>query len=1023
MKCIFTLTSVLLCLFCYGISTAQTTVSGKVVDAESAEPLIGVNILIEGTASGAVTDYDGNFSIDVPSRNDTLVFSYTGYLVKRVAVSEPGPLVIELRSSAVTLEEVVVIGYGTQKKKLLTGATVNVSGEQLESRNNTNALQALQGQTAGVNITSVTGQPGGGYEVNVRGVGTIGNSNPLFIVDGMPVGDITYLNNADIESIDILKDAASAAIYGSRAANGVVLITTKKGIAGRTRISFDAYYGIQNIDNKLDLLDSREYATVINEQAVNSGQLPVFTNEEIAALPRGTNWLDEIFTENAATQNYSIGVQGGNDNSLYSASLSYTGQEGVIGGADYSNYRRGVFRINSRHEIIDNILSFGENLTFSYIDRVGIPDAGQYFNHIRGALNTHPMIPVYDEEGNFYNNASAQFVDQGTQSNPLANIVYNNQRKGNNQRIIGNVFVELSPWEPLTLRSSFGGLHGNGQSRTYTPPHELSIFTRVDTSSVTQSSNTDLSWNWENTINYNKSLGNSNIDILVGMSAQKWSGSSVSATNANLVFDDIEFAYLNNTTYSSGVRQSVGGSGYEDALLSYFGRAIFNHDDKYLFSATLRADGSAKFAEGNRWGYFPSFSAGWVISNEDFLNVDAIEFLKLRASWGQNGSNFVAGFQYLAPITTANTNYIFGTSEGSLTPGAYPSRLSNTDIHWETSEQLDLGVDAEFVRGKLFVNLDWYRKTTKDWLIQAPILATAGADAPFINGGDVTNTGVELAMGWRNRTSKLSYSVSANFAYNKNEVNDIPTADGTIHGETNELWNNAPEFYRATEGLPIGYFWGYETNGVFQNEAEVANYRNADGGPVMPSALPGDLRIVDVNGDGAITSDDKTIIGDPNPDYIFGFTVTADYAGFDLAISANGVLGNQIVQSYRNVSDQFANYPQTILDRWHGDGSSNTLPRLTSDGRNYSVFSDLYIQDGDFLRINTITLGYDLSRHINSDRLSGVRVYVSGQNLLTLTNYTGMDPEIGYGQNFARGVDIGYYPRPRTWLFGLNVNF
>ncbi len=1012
-------------LFLFSLQiSAQHIVSGKITDDEGLD-LFGASVLVKGTSTGTVSEVDGTYRLEALSGDNILIFSYTGFETQEIEINGRSEINVTLLSASELLDEIVVVGYGRQKKKLVTGATVNVSGDELQNRNNTNALQALQGQTAGVNITSSSGQPGSGFEVNIRGVGTIGNSNPLYIVDGFPTGDITYLNNADIESVDILKDAASAAIYGSRAANGVILITTKKGKEGKPSVTFDSYRGTQSITNKLELLNSREYATIMNEQAVNSGKLPIFSNAEISAMDDGTNWVDQILVDNALTQNYSLGFQGGSTKSVYAVSANYTQQEGIIGGKDFSNYDRYGFRINSEHKILDRYLTIGENLAYTYINQVGVPDGGQYYNHIRGALNTLPFMPVYDDKGEFYNNASGEYIDQGTHANPYANLVYNNQKKGDSQQLIGNVYLESEPIKNITFRSSMAVTNGTGNSRSYTPAYELSIYSRVDTSSVSQSFYKNFSWNWENTLNYANQFGKNQIDVLVGSSAQKWNGSSVSATNANLIFDDIRYAYIDNTTYAFGIRQDVGGSGYEDALLSYFGRVLYNYDEKYLFSATMRADGSAKFAEGNRWGYFPSVSAGWVITNEDFFADTAgpLTFLKLRASWGQNGSNFVAGFQYLAPITLSNTNYTFGTSEGSLTPGAYPSRLSNEDIHWETSEQMDIGFDSEFFGGKLFLNADWYSKITKDWLIQAPILATAGADAPFINGGDVINTGVELVAGWKERSNKFKYSISGNVAYNKNEVRDIPTDDQTIHGETNELWNNAPEFYRASVGLPIGYFWGYETDGIFQNEAEINSYTGVENARIQPGALPGDLKIVDTNGDGVITSDDKVMIGDPNPDFVFGLAVTLEYGSFDFSVAANGVAGNQLVQSYRNVSDQFSNYPQTILDRWHGEGSSNTLPRLTNDGKNYSEFSDIYVFDGDFIRINNISLGYDFSSLLRFVDLEQFRVFLSAQNAFTFTKYTGMDPEIGYGQTFARGVDVGYYPRPRVLLVGLNMKF
>lgn len=1006
---------------------AQFTVTGKVTSSTDGSELFGVTVSLKGTTTGVSTTRDGSYSLTIPDGNQTLIFSYIGFITQEVAVGNRQVINLSLAEDLTELGEVVVIGYGTQKKKLVTGATVNVEGEQLQALSNVNALQALQGQTAGVNITSTSGQPGAGLDVVIRGVGTNGNSSPLYVVDGLPVGDISYLNNADIQSIDILKDAASSAIYGSRAANGIVLITTKKGTAGKAQLSFDSYFGVQSIANQLELLNAREYATIMNEQAINSGKLPYYSNAEIAALGEGTDWLDQITVDNALMQNYNLGLQGGSANSVYSTSLSYTTQEGIVGGADFSNYERYVARLNSEHKLYNDVITLGQNLTFSYVEQIGIPDQGQYYNNFRGAFNTHPLMPVYDDNGNFYNNAPqngmpAAFIDQGTQANPYASLVYNNQREGSNQRLVGNVYMEVEPVKDLVFRTSMGIENSSGQSRSYTPVYQLSIYSFADTSRVNQSFNKNLNWNWENTVRYKKSFGSHQVDVLVGASAQKWKGSSISATNANLAFSDFKYAYLGNTTYANGPRMSVGGSGYESSLASYFGRVLYNFEEKYLFSATLRADGTSNFARGNRWGTFPSVSAGWVLTNEDFFEGMPVEFFKLRASWGQNGNNFVPAFRYLAPIAVTNANYTFGNQEGQLFPGANPSRISNPDLQWETSEQLDIGFDAEFYGGKLNMNFDWYKKTTRDWLIQPPILATAGAEAPYINGGNVVNTGVELVLGWREKRGDFGYSITVNGAYNKNEVNEIPTEGGIINGQSNELWNNAPEFYRAQEGLPVGYFWGYETLGIFQNEGEISAYRNGDS-PIQPDARPGDLIFRDVNGDGVINNDDKTIIGDPNPDLVYGFNITMDYKGFDLLINANGVAGNQLVQSYRAVTDQFSNYSKEILGRWHGEGTSNEIPRLYENGKNYTVFSDIYVKDGDFLRINNITIGYDLAKIINNESFSKVRFYLTAQNPFTFTKYNGMDPEIGYGQTFARGVDVGYYPRPRVLMAGLNFKF
>jgi TonB-linked SusC/RagA family outer membrane protein len=451
-----------------------------------------------------------------------------------------------------------------------------------------------------------------------------------------------------------------------------------------------------------------------------------------------------------------------------------------------------------------------------------------------------------------------------------------------------------------------------------------------------------------------------------------------------------------------------------------------------MLNATFRADGSSKFAPGNRWGYFPSVSAGWVLSNESFLESQSwLSFLKFRASWGQIGNQNIMAYQYLAPVTFANTNYIFGPTEGSdgLVPGAYPSRLGNPNLKWETSEQTDIGFDAQLLSGKLTVNFDWYIKTTKDWLITAPILATAGADAPYINGGDVKNKGIELAVSYNNSIGDLNYTISANGTYNKNTVGNIPTQDGIIHGASNQLYANSLEFYRAQSGYPIGYFWGLQTDGLFQTEEDVNSYRSSEGKLIQATAKPGDVRYVDRNDDGVINDLDRTMIGNPNPDFTFGFSISGNYKGFDLAIQTNGVAGNQIVQSYRNHSSQYSNYTTAILDRWHGPGSSNSVPRVTENNSNWTNFSDLYIQNGDFLRISNVTLGYDFTKLLGKKYVNQVRLFVSALNLFTFTDYDGMDPEIGYGidngerDKFSSGIDLGYYPRPRTYMVGLNVKF
>ncbi len=1000
-------------------------ITGKVVDAKTNEPMLGVSILVRGTNKGVITDAAGRFSINAAT-GDVLIASFVGYNTATTTLGASGTVSIALEPNDRALDEVVVIGYGVQKKKLLTGANIQVKGSELQKQSSTNAIQALQGQAPGVQITSTSGQPGEGLNVVIRGKGTIGGVGPLYVVDGIQTGDITYLNPADIESIDVLKDAASAAIYGSQSANGVVLVTTKSGRgAGRTQISFDGFWGQQRVPSKVDLLNAREYGVIMNEVAVNSGKAPYFTSEEISALGSGTNWMDQMFVNDAATQNYTLSANGSSESSSFSTSLAYTGQAGIVGGRALSNYERYNLRVNSDHKLYKDVITLSQNLSFAYINNNGIAVGNQYNNSLRAAFNTSPFVPMYDANGKFFDNSNSTWYNG--EANPYATMYYNSQNTNNNQRLLGNVTLGVNPLAGLSFKSTLGIDYGSGEGRSYAPIYKLSIYSFNDNDRVYQSMNKGQSITWDNSLTYDFSLAQKHhLQVMAGTSAYQYSGSSINANNRDLIIKDLAHAWLSNATNTNGANIGLGGGpNTPDKRLSAFGRLSYNYKETYLLNATFRADGSSRFAAGNRWGYFPSVSAGWVLSNEDFLKSSAewLNFLKLRVSWGQVGNQNIAAFQYLAPINFDNTNYSFGTAEGTLTPGAYPNRLGNVDLKWETSQQTDIGLDATFLQNRFTLNFDYYIKDTNDWLIAAPIFATAGADAPFINGGDVRNSGIELALSFRDRLGDFNYSIGVNGAYNKNKVGKIPTSDGIVHGATNLLFDNSAEFYRAQNGFPIGYFWGLQTNGLFQNEQDVLNYRSSTGALIQPSAQPGDLRFVDLNNDGSISDADRTMIGKPNPDYTYGINLSASYKGFDFSLLASGVIGADIVQSTRNVTNIKANYQSSILGRWHGEGTSNYMPRLTEDNRNFAQFSDLYIKDGDYLRINNVTLGYDFGRALKKKFLSQVRVYFTVQNLYTFTKYDGMDPEIGYNEGFSSGIDLGYYPRPRTFMFGANIKF
>lgn len=1025
-------------------SAAPVNVSGTVISASDGQPLVGATVQVKGTSHGTATDIDGNYTISA-EKGQFLVFSYVGMTSRTVKI-ESTRIDVALLDDESVLDDLVVVGYGTQKKKLVTGATAQMEGSEIAKMNTTSPLQAMQGQLPGVNIASESGQPGSGMKVTIRGLGTIGNASPLYLIDGVG-GDISTLNPADIESIDVLKDAASAAIYGAQAANGVVLITTKSGKEGRTKVTFDGYYGIQNVARKAEMLNARQYMTIMDEQQVNEGLAPYdWASMQSIHTADGqivdTDWIDRMFKKDAKVQSYTVGVSGGNVNSNYAMSLGYMNQEGIVGGKDVSDYSRYNFRINSDHKAFNGILSYGEQASFVYVKSTGIGVQNQYNNTLRGAFGMNPLTPVYDADGNYFNTTGTDFYQFG--GNPYGLMMTNTNNRNISATFNGNVYAQLEPIKNLKIRTVLGVVYGSSKGRSFSPIFEFSPYSYSTYTSVSQNMSSSLGITWTNTASYDFSIKDHNFQALIGMEAYRYSGSYMYSGQINLKegFDDWEHAYINNGTGSSlaDPGMALQGAPKDDGRsVSYFGRLGWNWREKYMVNVTLRSDGSSHFAPGHRFGTFPSVSAGWNLTSEDFMESahSWLDFLKIRVSWGRVGNQNIDNYQYLAPIKNTNTHYFFGQyigPNGELSNGygevlasnwgAYPSRLGNLDVTWETSEQTNIGFDARLLGNRLAVNFDWYIKTNKDWLVKAPILATAGTDAPFINGGNVKNTGVELALNWNDTFGNgFAYSIGVNGSYNKNKVGSIPTEDGIIHGLTNQLYDNSLEFYRAQNGMPIGYFWGYKTAGIFQNQQQIDDWKAAGYGTLQPNPQPGDVIFVDVDKDGKINDNDKSNLGTGMPKVTYGFNINLYWKNFDFSIVANGSAGYKIVQSYRNQVNQFQNYTTAILDRWTGEGTSNRIPRVTNQNINWQ-FSDLYTHDGDFLRISNVTLGYDFAPLINQKWISQCRLYVQAQNLFTFTKYDGMDPEIGYGtSSWVSGVDIGYYPRPRTILFGVNLGF
>lgn len=1009
--------------------TVAVIVSGTITDLNG-EPLPGVTVSVAGSTTGTVSDLDGKYSISVPE-GTTLRFSFIGFETLEIQVGDQSIINVILNDDMSSLDEVVVVGYGTLQKKLLTGATSQVSGTDLADRLLTSPLNALQGMAPGVTITQNGGQPGAQSKIYIRGMGTIGSGSPLYIVDGVQTESIEYLNSTEIKSIDILKDAASAAIYGSRASNGVVLITTKQGTAGNNQITFDAYYGWQSLAKKPDLLNAQEYAMLMNEKFENSGDSPFFQGDrmdEVNSMGEGTDWIGLLFEKSVPTQNYSLGFSGGTDQSVYSTGLTFTEQGGIFGGTSQNNLKRFTFRINSEHSFYNDILKIGENLTVTHVDLQGAHQDGRGGNYVNQALSMPPILGHRDSNGNYVDNTTGLLADFGGNSfsNPFAMYDLHNQQKDKTVKVLGNFYAELEPIKRLKIRSSIGTVYETSNFRSYLPIlPQLGPFANPSVrpfDEVRQSNNNSMRWVLTNTASYVINLNNHVFDMLIGTEAQQTDGLFLSAANKNLIFQEYKYAYINNALGKSNEGlMSMQGYPTEHRLLSYFGRVNYNYNEKYLFSGTLRSDGSSNFAEENRRGYFPSFSAGWVLSDENFMESSKswLNSLKIRASWGQNGNQNIPPFRYLATVNS-NFSYSLGTQEdGFLAPGAALNQMSNPNLQWEKSEQTNIGFDAYFFGGKVSANLDYYHKATKGWLLSPPTQSVYGLAPPWINAGNVTNEGVELALGYFENIGNFEFSLNVNGAYNKNLVTEVP--NDIIHGPGGSLWDNSQEYYRTQTGFPLGYYWMLETDGIFQNTSEIENY-SKDGNMIQPSARPGDLRYVDQNNDGVINDNDRINVGNPFPDLVYGINLNLNYKrAFSLMINANGVAGGQVVQSYYNYARYFPSYTSEALGRWHGEGTSNHYPRLDKANTNWTNNSDIYVYNADFLRLNNITLSWDLAKTFTTRPLTQLRVYAAVLNAYTFTKYNGMDPEIGSGTGYQIGQDNGFVPNPRTLMVGVNI--
>ena len=994
----------------------ERSVSGTVIDLESGEALPGVNVLAKGTSIGTVTDVEGNYRLTINDNISTLVFSSIGYTSEEVEINGQSTIDLQLAPDIQSLSEVVVIGYGTQQKRDITGSIASVDAEALEKVAVTGLDQALQGRAPGVYVTQNSGEPGGGVSVRIRGIGSNRSNEPLYVVDGFPLSGsdigaagglnpLSTLNPQDIESIEILKDASAAAIYGARGANGVVLITTKRGKSGAIDVNFDAYVGVQQAWKLPELLNAEEFATLHNETYTRSD---LDTNPEWAnpaSLGEGTDWLDAIF-RTAPIQNYSLSVNGGNEKVRTRLSANYFNQEGIVISSGFERYS---LRANIDYTVNDRV-TIGANFTPTYSVRDDVSDAGSQ-NILVFAQKMYPTLGLNDAV-----DGDPQFYPQTNIDNP---VLYARDVDGKQEalRVLGNTFLEYELIEGLRYKLNTGidMIWGRGTFQVPTIDRGPAVTGQFPFNVLNIDYSDERTWLIENTLNYDKSFaGGHQLGLLVGYTSQKSTDFRANASGQRFQNDAVtSINAAPNDFRNGGGRLSTGWF-----IESIIGRANYSFQDKYLLTASVRRDGSSRFTERNRYGVFPAASVGWRLSEEGFMSgASFIDDLKLRASWGQLGSDRITAFEFLNAYSIGDN---FAYSYGDNTQqGGVLTRLGNENLKWETSEQLDFGIDLSLFGGQLGLTADYFIKETKDLLVPKPLPSTVGIGSSLVNGGAIENRGLELALNHRHSWGDFSYDISVNFTTIENEVlslgADVEEQEaGFLRRET--LAGNTTE---SKVGEPIGYFRGYIVDGVIQREEEIPAH--------LDGFEPGDFIYRDVNEDGSLNDEDVVKIGNPFPDYDFGLNVGLKYQGFDLDFFLQGVQGNEVLLVTKRATYHVRNTNGNVeaLNRWHGPGTSNSFPRLDFDGaRNFETPSTFFVEDGSYVRCRNLSLGYTFGEGLSEMvGLSRVRVYTSAQNLFTITNYPGFDPEIGGSNALSYGIDTGRYPSARVFRLGLSVNF
>lgn len=974
-------------------------VTGVIQSSEDNKPLSGVSVQVKGKTTGAATNERGEFSV-AAGENDVLVITHVGHEPQEYVVRGTGAILIRLVPVAETMKDVVVVGYGTQRRRDLTGAVGKVSSNDIKSLPVPNVGEALQGRTAGVQVVS-SGAPGSNVTIRIRGIGTINNSDPLLVIDGVPTDiPLNAISQDDIASIEILKDASSAAIYGSRGANGVVLITTKRGSAGQGRLEFKAFTGVQEATDMPQLLNAEQFAALHNEMMVNNGlaQNPAFADPQ--SLGVGTDWLGSLF-RTAPLQNYSLAYSGGNERSNYYVSGAVMDQKGIVLN---TSYRRYTLQLNGESRVFD-WLKFGNNLTLNH----DIKKSGSY--SIRDAMAALPTQAIYNADGTYAGPVGrASWV--GDVANPIGKATLNeNETKGYN--ILGNLFGEVTLYRGLRFKST-GGLQASfWDDRNWSPKYNWQPIPQPN-SYLYRGSNKAFTWLWDNFLTYEKRFGNvHNLNVLAGSSAQANRFDYMNGSVQGFASDYTQ--QLSNGT----LKPTLSGSASEWSLLSFLARVNYGYKDKYLLTASVRRDGSSRFGADNKWGTFPSASAAWRISQEDFFTgLNFINDLKLRVGYGWTGNQNIGSYSFASVLQTVQYNF---NNQPAI--AVVPLMIPNPGVHWEGVEQLNIGLDAAFLNNRVNLTVDAYQKNTNDMLVPMVVpIPTGYSDiaVPSINFGKVRNQGIEIGVNSQNTKGALEWNTNFNVSFNRNEVvqlNDsVPMFTGSIGLNQNLAIHSA--------GHAINSFYGFVTAGIFQDGKEVENAAvQVPGSDPYNRTSPGDIRFKDLNNDGRIDDNDRTYLGNPTPSVIFALNNSFAYKGIDLSVFLQGVSGNRIYNANRIWQEGMAvaqNQTTAVLNRWTGPGTSNTMPRAVFNDPNKNTrVSDRFVEDGSYLRIKNVTLGYTLPKSLSQKaKMTSARIYLSGQNLLTFTRYTGFDPEVS-----SNGIDLSTYPVTRTVSAGINLSF